>query len=87
MLLNNIVLTGGNSILSGLPQRLQIELSSLFTAGFSTHITKQLTQFERVFGTWIGGSICASLSSFLPRFIFRSEYEEFGMNILSRKML
>lgn len=87
VMLNNIILCGGSTLSSGLAQRLQLELSTLLTAGFKMKFTSQLTQMERKYGTWIGGSILSSLSAFAPSWIYKSEYEEFGNSILNRKIL
>jgi actin-related protein len=87
MMLNNIILCGGTTLAKGLPQRLQLELSTLLTGGFKMKFTTQLTQGERKNATWIGGSILSSLSAFAPSWIYKSEYEEFGNSILNRKLL
>ncbi|OXB71908.1 UNVERIFIED_CONTAM: hypothetical protein H355_005523 [Colinus virginianus] len=42
---------------------------------------------ERMFTTWIGGSILASLATFKMMWVPRQEYEEYGANQLHRKTL
>lgn len=86
LLLNNIVLSGCNSLYRGLPQRLHLEVANLLPSGFRINISSQLSQHERRYATWIGGSVLASLSSFASSWIFKNEYEEFGAeSILARK--
>ena len=42
---------------------------------------------ERVFSTWIGGSILASLATFKTMWVSRSDYEEHGAALLNRRSL
>eukprot|EP01084_Bolivina_argentea_P038669 71509_1 len=52
-------------------------------AGFEK--VKIISPAERRYGAWIGGSIFASLSSFIERCVGKHEYDETGPNIVLRK--
>jgi len=57
----NILLSGGNTLFSGLAERLVVEMTGL--AGVSAKV-KVTAPAERQTSVWIGGSILASLSTF-----------------------
>eukprot|EP01120_Amphizonella_sp_Union-15-10_P014877 TRINITY_DN7405_c0_g1_i1.p1 TRINITY_DN7405_c0_g1~~TRINITY_DN7405_c0_g1_i1.p1 ORF type:complete len:335 (-),score=47.22 TRINITY_DN7405_c0_g1_i1:24-1028(-) len=85
-LFNNVIVTGGNSLFKGFPERLQKELVTLAPS--------QMAKFkpivppsspERRFSVWIGGSILASLGSFHQMWISKQEYEEQGRTVVERK--
>lgn len=62
-LLNNIVLTGGGSLLDKLAERLHSELSTLYpNPRVRVHASNIVT--DRKYGSWVGGSILASLGTF-----------------------
>jgi len=42
---------------------------------------------DRSYSNWIGGSLMASLNSFQQMWISRSEYDEYGKDIVQRKCL
>lgn len=75
----SIVLSGGTSLLPGLPERLESELSRFEPA------TKINAPPERAISVWIGGSILASLSTYKQMWISKHEYEESGPGIVHRK--
>ncbi|XP_064195993.1 uncharacterized protein LOC135257312 isoform X1 [Anguilla rostrata] len=83
-LLGNIVLSGGNTLLSGLPQRLQSEIQKMVPAhlGETVRVTSPK---DRDFSVWRGGAVLASLPSFGVAWISEEEYEEFGPQIIFRK--
>lgn len=63
VLLNNIVLTGGGSLLDKLAERLHSELSALYpNPRVRVHASNIVT--DRKYGSWVGGSILASLGTF-----------------------
>lgn len=63
VLLNNIVLTGGGSLLDKLAERLHGELSALYpNPRVRVHASNIVT--DRKYGSWVGGSILASLGTF-----------------------
>ncbi|KAM3603108.1 uncharacterized protein V6R79_016695 [Siganus canaliculatus] len=82
--LANIVLSGGNTLLSGLPERLQAEIRDLIPAdmGESIHVTSPK---DRDFSVWSGGAVLANLPSFSSAWISQAEYEEYGPQIVFRK--
>lgn len=63
LLLNNVVLTGGGSLVEKLAERVQAELSALYpNPRVRVHTTSSAT--DRKYGAWIGGSVLASLGTF-----------------------
>lgn len=83
-LLNNILLCGGASLPAGLTQRVQLEVGSLFPAGFKVELLKTLTNNHKHFATWLGGALLSSLSSYQSEWLFKTDYEEHGDNLLLR---
>ncbi|PJF16832.1 Actin-A3b, cytoplasmic [Paramicrosporidium saccamoebae] len=81
-LYSNIVLSGGTTMYSGLPERMQKEITSLAP---STMKVKVVAPPERKYSVWIGGSILASLSTFQQMWISKQEYDESGPSIVHRK--
>jgi actin-related protein len=77
----NVVLSGGTTMLEGIGDRMQKEITSL--APKSMQI-KVITPAERKYSVWIGGSILASLGSF-NSWITKQEYSEMGAGIVHRK--
>ncbi|KAI9277815.1 actin family [Sporodiniella umbellata] len=84
LLLNNIVVTGGNSLLNGFNERLNYELP-LKAPGSKIKIHASGNMMERKSSSWLGGSILASLGTFHQLWISKKEYEEFGNSVLQRK--
>ncbi|XP_008585419.1 PREDICTED: actin-like protein 7A [Galeopterus variegatus] len=80
-LMGNILLCGGSTMLSGFPNRLQKELSSMCPN--DTPLVNVLP--ERDSAVWTGGSILASLQGFQPLWVHRFEYEEHGPFFLYRR--
>ena len=83
---NCIVLSGGNTMFNGLPERLTKEIGYLVPYEMREEI-KVIASPERKFATWIGGSILSSISTFESCWITRNEYEESGATIVHRKCL
>ncbi|KAF7911023.1 uncharacterized protein EAF01_002531 [Botrytis porri] len=83
-LLQNIIVTGGSTLLNGFTDRLNNELSILYPGARIKLQAAGLTQ-ERRFGSWIGGSILGSLGTFHQMWISRKEYEEFGASIVEKR--
>ncbi len=81
-LYENIVLSGGTTMLSGFPERMQKEMTSLAPSTMKINI---IAPPERKWSTWIGGSILASLSTFQQMCISKREYDESGPSIVHRK--
>ena len=63
LLLGNVVVVGGSSLLHGFTERLNHELGVLYP-GTRIRITAPGNVYERRFASWIGGSILASLGTF-----------------------
>lgn len=83
-LLQNIVLTGGSSLYTGFGERLHQELTAAYP-GMRVRIAANSNPVERKFGSWIGGSILASLGTFHQMWISRKEYEEQGAGIVEKR--
>ncbi|KAL1488890.1 hypothetical protein ABEB36_014682 [Hypothenemus hampei] len=82
---NNIILSGGNTMFSGLDVRLKHELESRVPPSMTIHI---IADPDRKVYVWRGGSILASLSTFIKNIcLSRQEYEEFGASILRKKFI
>lgn len=62
-LLNNVVVTGGTSLLQGFTDRLNTELVQMYP-GPRVRLSAAGITAERKFGSWIGGSILGSLGTF-----------------------
>jgi len=84
-LYSSIVLTGGTSILPGLPERLNRDLEQAIPSAFKVKTVPTSTKTEKCYGVWIGGSILASLGTFHQMWLSKQEYEEHGVNLLRRK--
>ncbi|XP_043075301.1 uncharacterized protein si:ch211-241j12.3 isoform X1 [Puntigrus tetrazona] len=80
--LGNILLSGGNTLLPGLPARLQQEMSALCPAGPSVRVS---SPSDRDFSVWRGGAALAHTAELGGAWISADEYEEFGPQIVFRK--
>jgi actin-related protein 4 len=83
-LLQNVVVTGGTSLLYGFTERLNQELTMMYP-GTRVRISAPGNTYERRFASWIGGSIMASLGTFHQTWISRKEYEEHGVGIIEKR--
>mmetsp|Transcript_41206 Transcript_41206/g.67778 ORF Transcript_41206/g.67778 Transcript_41206/m.67778 type:complete len:413 (-) Transcript_41206:68-1306(-) len=85
-LTNNIVMTGGNSMLNGLSERVTEELSAVIPASWRSKV-KVVSPPERKFSAFIGGSIIGALSvnQLEDWWIEKDEYDECGPYIVHRK--
>ncbi|KAI0346919.1 Actin/actin-like protein [Trametopsis cervina] len=82
VLLGNVVLTGGGSLLSGLADRLSSELQRNLS---HTKIHAPGNPTERRFGGWLGGSILGSLGTFHQLWISKEEWQEHGKAIVGQR--
>ncbi|XP_056284869.1 actin, clone 302-like [Pseudoliparis swirei] len=82
--LGNIVLSGGNTLLPGLPERLQAEIGGLVPADARASVRVTGPE-DRDFSVWRGGAVLANLPAFGAAWISREEYEEHGPQIVFRK--
>ena len=83
-LLQNIVVTGGTTLVNGFTDRLNNELTAMYP-GARIKIQAAGLTAERRFGSWIGGSILGSLGTFHQMWISRKEYDEFGSNVVEKR--
>jgi actin len=81
-LYGNIVLSGGNTLIRGLGERLELEMGRRTPP---PTVVKVVGPPERKYGAWVGGSIFASLPDFDRASISHLEYNEMGAGIVHRK--
>eukprot|EP01125_Pyxidicula_operculata_P014516 TRINITY_DN483_c0_g4_i1.p1 TRINITY_DN483_c0_g4~~TRINITY_DN483_c0_g4_i1.p1 ORF type:complete len:375 (+),score=39.75 TRINITY_DN483_c0_g4_i1:734-1858(+) len=77
---NNIILSGGSTLLPGMVERLKKELSKLTQMKVMVVAAR-----ERKYLAWIGGSILGSLPSFPNIWISKQDYDEIGPQVVHRK--
>ena len=82
-LYENIVMTGGNTMIKGLPHRLRAEMNKLVPGSVTVNIKDDS---NRNYLTWIGGSILGSLKNYKNMWIHKDEYNEYGPNIVHSKL-
>ena len=79
-----IVLSGGTTMFSRLPERLTKEIKALAPESMKNNV-KVIAVPERKYSVWIGGSILSSISTFGCMWITREEYNESGPQVVHRK--
>ena len=84
MLLSNVVITGSGSLIKGFPDRISGELSRMYPTA-KIRVAAAGMAVERKFGSWIGGSIVASLGTFHQMWISKKEYDEHGPSIVEKR--
>lgn len=84
-LYGSVVVTGGNTLIQGFTDRLNRDLSIKTPNNMRFKLIAANGCQERRFGSWIGGSILASLGSFQQMWISKQEYEENGKSQVDRK--
>jgi len=84
-LYGNVVVTGGNTLLAGYNDRLNRDLGMKTPSTMRFKLISANGPQERRYGSWIGGSILASLGSFQQMWISKQEYEESGKQQVDRK--
>jgi actin, other eukaryote len=75
LLHENIVLSGGSTMIRGLQERLHREVAEVAP---STVRVKVVAPAERKYSVWIGGSILAGLPTFQQMWMSKEEYNEYG---------
>jgi actin-related protein len=80
VLLENIHLAGGNTLFEGFDDRLKSEIQDLK----KKNRVQVVAPVERIYSTWIGGSILTCINSFNDSWILRQDYAEMGPNISYR---
>eukprot|EP01036_Dinobryon_divergens_P022714 gene22714-30997_t len=86
VLFSEIVLSGGSTMFPGFGERLLSELRRHPLAPRDTKI-KIHAPTERLYSTWIGGSLLASLAAFKSMLISKADYHEHGARLLNQKLL
>lgn len=95
-LYESIVLSGGTTMFTGFGERLLYEVRRIAPPDTKIRISApqvSLLRFfrglyffqERIYSTWIGGSILASLDTFRNMWVSKREYEEEGKRVIHRK--
>ncbi|KAF3033529.1 NuA4 histone acetyltransferase subunit [Didymella keratinophila] len=84
LLLANIVVTGGSTLLHKFNDRLNFEINAIYPSTRNKLIAPG-SVVERKYAAWIGGSILASLGSFHQLWISKKEYEEHGASIVEKR--
>ncbi|GBP63675.1 Alpha-centractin [Eumeta japonica] len=82
VLYQNIVLSGGSTLFRGFGDRLLGEIRRLAPKDMKIRISAPQ---ERLYSTWIGGSILASLDTFRKMWVSKREYDEEGHRAIHRK--
>merc|ERR1719354_712835 len=72
-LYKNIVMSGGTTMFTGIPERLEKEMKAPESQNMDI---KVIAPPERKYSVWIGGSILASLSTFEEMWVTKEEYDE-----------
>lgn len=79
-LMNNIFLSGGNSLFPQLEYRLEHEIEiGLIEDGKKAIKPRIIAPKERIFSTWIGGSILSYIPEFQDNWLSRSQYYRDGV--------
>ena len=86
-MIENIVLSGGNTMFEGFRERLTNEINAKHSSKYVEFNVKVKDNSERKLSTWIGASILTGLSSFQQMWVSKAEYEESGAAIVHRKCL
>lgn len=82
VLYSNIVLSGGSTLFKGFGDRLLSEVKKITPKDIKIRISAPQ---ERLYSTWIGGSILASLDTFKKMWVSKREYNEEGFKAIHRK--
>ena len=86
-LFENVVVSGGTTLLPGFCERLEKELHLKAPPTVHVKVTSGRSSTARQHACWVGGAIYASLSTFDKVCIGREDYEEHGPTVMTRKML
>lgn len=80
----NIILSGGITMLEGFPKRIENEIKNL--APHAKEI-KIIAQPERNYAAWLGGSILGKHPTFPKQVVTHEEYDDAGAGIVHSKFL
>ncbi|KAL7713283.1 actin [Entamoeba marina] len=81
---NNIVLSGGNTMLKGFKERFELEIKKLVLPSQGINVN---APDNRNNSPWIGGSILSLINSFKEQWVPRSDYDEFGPSIVKNQFI
>lgn len=86
-MLSTIVTSGGVSALGGFSERLAVSLEAITPPAAKVKVVAagSGTLTEKKYGSWVGGSILGSLGTFQQMWVSKSEYEEYGAEILATR--
>ncbi|GAW81503.1 actin-related protein [Plasmodium gonderi] len=87
-LLNNVILTGSSTLFENFDQRFIKEFNQLdmiHNSNFQNFQVLSNGKYDKQYSSWKGGSILSSFKNFNSFFVTRREYEEFGLDIVTRK--
>lgn len=79
---STIVLSGGSTLFKGFGDRLLSEMKKLTPKDNKIRISAPQ---DRLYSTWMGGSILAALDTFKKIWISRKDYDENGVRIIDQK--
>ena len=82
-LYNNIILSGGNTMYDGFPERLTKEMKILASQSMKDEINI-LASNDRNLAAWKGASILSTTSLFDNKWITKKEYEEKGPSVVHK---
>ncbi|KAG2372866.1 hypothetical protein C9374_013073 [Naegleria lovaniensis] len=83
-LYSNIVLSGGNTMFTGIDTRLRNELNSLVPTDMNVHVNAPQ---ERNYSVWMGALAIARCSQNHDLWVTLEEFNEFGETIAHRKLI
>jgi len=83
-LFQNIILSGGTSLLKGLPERLEKDVKGRVEEAMKGEV-KVIASPDRKFSVWLGGSILSSITTFATSWVTAEEYAESGASIVHKK--
>ncbi|KAJ1204652.1 hypothetical protein NDU88_000092 [Pleurodeles waltl] len=81
VMLGNILLCGGSTVLEGFSERFSREMNK----AFAREVPVIEASSERKYTVWRGGSILASLKSFQQLWVSKEEYDEHGPLVIHKK--
>ena len=85
-LYSSIILSGGNSMFKGFPERFKKEITNLAPEKMK-EVIKVIASPERKYFSWIGASVFSNLTTFEKVLITKSDYEEYGASsIIANKI-
>lgn len=84
-LYNSVVVSGGNTLLTGFNDRLLAEVTKKIPQNIRVKLMYPNGLTERRHSPWIGGSILASLGTFQRLWFSKQEYEDGGKGLIHKK--